>query len=127
MPHCADVNITDDGELVPFARRFITAGSLLNAKMQVRLNSQVLDTSTVTRVVAGLFNAEGLQLSDADMPDKTDIWGALRVLGESLKRLPNGERLSKGPNSAVGQIFVPSRTGATDAALRPPFISAESR
>ena len=64
-----DVNITDDGELVPFARCFITAGSLLNAKKQVRLDIQVLDTSTVTRVVVGLFNAEGLLLSDAEMPD----------------------------------------------------------
>ena len=68
-----DVNITDDGELVPFARCFITAGSLLNAKKQVRLNIQVLDTSTVTRVAGGLFNAEGLQLSDAEVPDKTGL------------------------------------------------------
>ena len=52
-----DVDINDDGNLVSFARCFITAGSPLNAKKQVRLNIQVLDTSTVTRVAVGLFNA----------------------------------------------------------------------
>ena len=109
-----DVNITDDGELVPFARCFITAGSLLNAKKQVRL-----DTCTATQVDVGLFNAEGLQFSDAEMPDRTDPLGVLRVLDESLKRLSDDERLPKGLTSAVGKIFVPPRNDAAVGAPQP--------
>ena len=44
-----DVNITVDGELVPFARCFITAASLRSLgpdNKQVRLNVKVLATST---------------------------------------------------------------------------------
>ena len=106
------VDIAVNGELVPFARCFITAGSFLNAKKQVWLNIQVLDTGTATQVDVGLFNAEGLQFFDAEMPDKTGPLGVLRVLDESLKRLSDGERLPKGLPSAVGRIPVSSRTDA---------------
>ena len=91
----------------------------MNAKKQVKLNIQVSGTSTATRVVVGLFNAEGFQLSHAEMPDKTDLWGVLRVLDESPKRLSDDERLPKGLTSAVGQILVPSQTDATVSAPQP--------
>ena len=79
----------------------------------------MLDTSTVMKVAVGLFNAESFQLSDAEMPDKTGLWGVLRVLNECPKRFSDGGRLPMGLASAVGQIFVPSWTAATVGAPQP--------
>ena len=109
-----DVNITLDGEVVPFARCFITAASLRNQgdMKQVRLNVQLVASSTVKRIDIGLFNAAGYQLSDAEMPDKTNLVEVRRVLDVSLKRLSDDERIPKGLVSLVDQSGVLSRPDA---------------
>ena len=58
-------------------------------------------------------------MSHAEMPDKTDLWGVLRVLDESLKRSPDRELLPKGLTSTAGQISVLSLNGATVSAPQP--------
>ena len=71
---------------------------------QVRLSVKVASASATKQIDMDLFNAEDCHLSGAKMPDRTGLWGVLRVLDESLQRFSDDERLPRGLPFLAGGV-----------------------